>query len=139
MNIELTKNNFIVAMETYGSKRLPDRPGLRYPNLLAPSFEIAGVVFLHSGSIYTVSKYEEDISDNYVAPLHYEDIPDEIILYEAMEKFGETFPGGDNFWYGAIYTIPALFTFVSMLEGKYSQEFVDQLTNETYKKLHEKA
>lgn len=115
--------DFQVAMETYGATRLESRLGSRYP-LLVPCFKVCDVAFIHSGSYYIVQRDSK--------------VPDEI-MYKAMAVFGEKYPGGRNFWYGEIHTIPGILTLVSMMDGKYSKELVDQLTNETYKKLLENS
>lgn len=113
-------NDFQVAMETYGATRLPNREGSRYP-VSVPCFQVGnGVALMHSGSYYIVQR------DN-KAPKK--------IMDQAMAEFGEKHPGGSNFWWGEIHSIPGVLTLASMLDGKYSKELVNQLTNETYKKL----
>jgi hypothetical protein len=108
-------------MEVFGARRLADRPGSRY-NYLVPCFNVRGVDFLHSGSYYIVQ------------PGHK---ADEKILNDAMAEFGETHPGGDNFWYDETHSVKGILTFAAMIEGKYTKELVDKFTNETYKKLLE--
>lgn len=117
MGISITE--FRVAMETYGAKRLPDRKGSRY-SILVPCFAVGGVEFLHSGSYYIVQRGNK--------------VPEKM-MNNAMSEFGENYPGGDNFWWGEIHSVKGILTLVSMLEGKYSKELVDELANETYKKL----
>lgn len=56
-------------------------------------------------------------------------------MNRAMAEFGEKHPGGDNFWWGETYSIKGILTLAAMLDGKYTKELVDELTNETYKKL----
>lgn len=112
--------DFQVAMETYGATRLGNRTGSRY-DVSVPCFVVGnGVVLLHSGSYYIVQRGNK--------------APNEI-MNQAMAVFGEKYPGGKNFWYGEIHSIPGILTLASMLDGKYSKELVETLTNEVYKKL----
>lgn len=114
-------NEFQVAMETYGATRLSNRQGSRYSNVSVPCFVVGnGVALMHSGSYYIVQR------DN-AAP--------EEILNQAMAVFGEKHPGGSNFWWGEIHSIPGVITLASMLDDKYDKQRVQELTNETYKKL----
>lgn len=53
----------------------------------------------------------------------------------AMAEFGETYPGGDNFWFGEIHSVKGLITIASILDGNYSKNLVNNITNETYKNL----
>lgn len=110
---------FRVAMETYGAKRLDDRFGSRY-NIKVPCFRVSDVVFLHSGSYYIVNRGRE-ISDE--------------IMNRAMAEFGEKEPGVENYWYKEIHTVKGILTLAAMLENRYSREWINELTNETYKKL----
>ncbi len=119
MGISITE--FRVAMETYGAKRLPDQEGSRY-NVLVPCFTVRDVQFLHSGSYYIVQRGSK--------------VPKEI-MDKAMAEFGEKHPGGDNFWWGETHSIKGILTLAAMIEGKYSKELIDELTNTTYKKLLE--
>ena len=114
-------SEFRVAMETYGAKRLPDREGSRY-SIIVPCFAIGDVEFLHSGSYYVIQCGNK-------AP--------EEIMNKAMAELGEKDPGGDNFWYGGIHSVKGMLTIAAMLEGKHSSEFVNELTNTTYKNLLE--
>lgn len=110
---------FRETMETYGATRLDDCK-CSY-DFLVPCFKVGGVVFVHSGSYYVVQEGLTRVSGD--------------IMNQAMEALGEKYPGGDNFWYGEIHSTKGLLTVVSMIENKYSKEFVEQLTAETYKKL----
>lgn len=110
---------FQVAMETYGAERLSNCSGSRYP-ISVPCFNVAGTNFLHSGSYYIVQREKR--------------VPEEI-MNRAMSEFGERHPGGKNFWWGETHSIKGILTLAAMLDGKYSRELVDELTNETYKKL----
>lgn len=110
---------FSTAMETYQAIRILGQKGSRW-NIPVPCFNVAGIDFRHSGSYYIVQRGGK-------AP--------EEIMNRAMAEFGEIYPGGDNFWYGEIHSVRGILTLVSMLEGKYTKELVDQLTNETYGKL----
>ena len=110
---------FSTAMEMYQAIRILNQKGSRY-NVPVPCFNVAGIDFLHSGSYYIVQRGGK-------AP--------EEIMNRAMAEFGETYPGGDNFWYGEIHSVRGILTLVSMLEGRYTKKLVNQLTNETYKKL----
>ena len=56
-------------------------------------------------------------------------------MNRAMAEFGEIHPGGDNFWWGEIHSIKGILTLAAMLENKYSKELINELTNETYKRL----
>lgn len=56
-------------------------------------------------------------------------------MKKAMAVVGETHPGGKHFWWGEIHSIKGMHTLIAMLEGKYSKELIDKLTNETYKRL----
>ena len=114
---------FRVAMETYGAKRLPDMYGSRY-FIPVPCFAVGEYVFLHSGTYYIVQR-GRTVS--------------EFIMDRAMAEFGEVYPGGDNFWYGETHSVKGVLTLAAMLEGKYSKEWVDELTNKTYKKLLESS
>lgn len=117
--MSISIREFKVAMETYGAERLYDCLGSRY-GIMVPRFKVGGVSFIHSGSYYIVPK------DG--------DVP-EIIMDQAMAELGEEHPGGDHFWWGEIHSIKGMLTLVAILDGKYSKELVDELTNETYKKL----
>lgn len=110
---------FSTAMEIYQAIRIPGQKGSRW-NRPVPCFNVAGIDFLHSGSYYIVQRGGK-------APAE--------IMNKAMAEFGEKYPGGDNFWYGEIHSVRGILTLASMLEGKYTKELVDQLTNETYEKL----
>lgn len=110
---------FSTAMETYQAIRILGQKGSRW-NIPVPCFNVAGIDFLHSGSYYIVQRGGK--------------VPKEI-MNRAMAEFGEKYPGGDNFWYGEIHSVRGILTLVSMLESKYTKELVDQLTNETYRKL----
>ena len=115
----ITTAEFRTAMETYGARRLVDRKGSR-ANFPVPCFAIGDVVFFHSGTYYVVHRGAE--------------VPEET-MNRAMAELGEEHPGGENYWYGEIHSIRGMITFALMLEDKYSKEFADDLTNETYKKL----
>ena len=117
--MSITIREFQVAMETYGAERLPNCTGSRY-DVSVPCFNVAGTKFLHSGSYYIVQRRKR--------------VPEEI-MNRAMAEFGEKHPGRDNFWWGEIHSIKGILTLSAMLDGKYSKELVDKLTNETYKKL----
>lgn len=110
---------FSTAMETYQAIRILGQNGTRF-DIPVPCFNVVGIDFLHSGSYYIVQRGGK-------AP--------EEIMNRAMAEFGETYPGGDNFWYGEIHSVRGILTLVLMLEGRYTKELVNQLTNETYKKL----
>lgn len=112
--------DFKVAMETYGATRVENRTGSRY-NVSVPCFVVGnGVALMHSGSYYIVQR-DNKASDE--------------IMNQAMAVFGEKHPGGTNFWWGEIHSIPGILTLASMLDGKYSKELVNRLTNDVYKKL----
>ncbi len=115
----ITIAEFQAAMEIYGAKRLPDENGTRY-SFSVPCFAVGDVEFLHSGSYYIVPRGCE-VSEE--------------IMNQAMSEFGEKHPGRDNFWYGEIHSVKGILTLAAMLEGKYSKELVNNLANETYKKL----
>ena len=112
---------FRTALEEYGAKRLPDDIGTRF-SVPVPCFNVNGVIFKHSGSYYIVKRGEE--------------VPDEV-MDRAMAEFGEKHPGGRNYWWGEIHSVEGILTLASMLDGKYSKELVNELTNRTYKKLLE--
>jgi hypothetical protein len=112
---------FRVAMETYGAKKLPDGIGSRYA-VPVPCFSVGETIFLHSGSYYIVQRGTEASRE---------------IMNRAMAEFGEKDPGGDNYWYGEIHSIKGILTLAAMLENKYSKEWINELTNATYKKLLE--
>lgn len=112
-------NDFVVAMETYGATRVENTLGYEYTS--APCFVVGnGVTLMHSGLYYAIQRNNKASKE---------------IMDQAMAVFGEKYPGGNNFWWGNIISIPGLLTLASMLDGKYSKELVDQLTNEVYKKL----
>lgn len=115
----ITIREFQVAMETYGAERLSNCSGSRY-SVSVPCFNVAGTKFFHSGSYYIVHREK--------------DVPEEI-MNRAMAEFGEKHPGGDNFWWGEVHSIKGMLTLAAMLEGNYNKERIDELTNETYKKL----
>lgn len=113
-------NDFTVTMETYGATRVENRTGSRN-GISVPCFVVGdGVALIHSGSYYIVQR-DNQASDE--------------VMNQAMAVFGEKEPGGENFWYGEIHSISGLLTLASMLDGKYSKELVEQLTNQVYKKL----
>lgn len=115
----ITIQEFQVALETYGAERLGNCSGSRY-FISVPCFNVAGTKFFHSGSYYIVNRGK--------------DVPEEVMNH-AMAELGEKHPGGDNFWWGEVHSIKGMLTLAAMLEGNYSRERVDELTNETYKKL----
>lgn len=117
--MSITIREFQVAMETYGAERLSNCSGSRC-RISVPCFNVAGTNFLHSGSYYIVQREKK--------------VPEEI-MNRAMAEFREKHPGGDNFWWGETHSIKGILTLAAMLDGKYSKELVDELTNETYKKL----
>lgn len=110
---------FETAMETFGAKRIFGQSGSRF-DIPVPCFEVAGIYFLHSGSYYIVQRKSKASAE---------------IMNRAMAEFGEKYPGGDNFWYGEVHSIRGILTLAAMIEGIYSKEKVDELTNETYKKI----
>lgn len=110
---------FRITMETLEAERLNDCVGSRY-NLLVPQFEINGTHFFHSGSYYIVHQ------GNYIS---------DDIMNRAMAELGETFPGGDNFWWGEVHSVVGLLTLGTMLRGDYSKELVKNLTNKVYKTI----
>lgn len=115
----ITIREFQVAMETYGAERLSNCLGSRY-SVYVPCFNVAGTKFFHSGSYYIVHREK--------------DVPKEI-MNRAMAELGEKHPGGTNFWWGEVHSIKGMLTLAAMLEGNYNKERIDELTNETYKKL----
>ena len=118
--MSITIREFIVAMETYGAKRLNDSLSPVRHDILVPCFNISGTYFLHSGLYYIISRGNN-------VPVK--------VMERAMSEFSEKHPGGDNFWNEEIHTIKGLLTLVAMLEGKYSKSLVEEMTNRTYKKL----
>ena len=118
--MSITIREFIVAMETYGARRLNDSLSPVRHDILVPCFDISGTYFLHSGLYYIMRR------GNHVP---------EKVMERAMSEFSEKHPGGDNFWNEEIHTIKGLLTLVAMLEGKYSKSLVEEMTNRTYKKL----
>lgn len=110
---------FRVTMEVYEAMRVGNAEGSRYP-IIVPRFNIQGVDFIHSGSYYVVQRGNK--------------VPNEI-MEKAMAAVGETHPGGKHFWWGEIHSVRGMHTLAAMLEGKYSKELIDKLTNETYKRL----
>lgn len=120
----ITINEFTVAMETYGAHRLENRSGSRYP-VSVPCFEVCGVAFMHSGSYYIVQRDRK--------------VPDDIMNL-AMAKFGATHPGDNkNYWWGEIHSIKGMIVLASLMEGKYTPELVNELTNKAYLKLLKEA
>lgn len=115
----ITIREFEVAMETYGAERLDNVLGSRCP-VSVPCFYVSGITFYHSGSYYIVQMGKK--------------VPEEI-MNQAMAEFDEKHPGGDNFWWGETHSIKGILTLAAMLDGKYSKELINELTNETYKKL----
>lgn len=110
---------FRIAMEVYGATRLADCLGSRY-RLTVPCFRVADTIFFHSGSYYIVQRGNSVTNE---------------MMNRAMAELGETFPGGDNFWYAEIHSVKGILTLVAILEHKYSKELIYELTNETYKRL----
>ena len=118
--MSITIREFIVAMETYGAKRLNDSLSPVRHDILVPCFNISGTYFLHSGLYYIISRGNN-------VPVK--------VMERAMSEFSEKHPGGENFWNGEIHTIKGLLTLIAMLEGKYNKSFIDEMTNKIYKKL----
>ena len=114
----ISTREFAVAMQVYGAKRLCNCIGSRY-NVSVPQFEVGNTIFYHSGSYYIVGgkNVKQSIFDS------------------AMATFGEKYPGGKNYWYGEVHTIRGILTLSSMIEGKYSKEYIDKLTDAVYKEL----
>ena len=115
----ITIREFKVAMETYGAKRLSNVVGSTY-NIPVPCFKVAGITFLHSGSNYVIHKEDK--------------VPKEIVK-QAKEICGEKCSTVDNTGHNKIFSVREMLTMATMLDGKYSKEEVDNLMNETYKKL----
>lgn len=116
----ITMEEFRVAMETYGARKIPFMEGTKHV-LPVPCFNVSGVDFLHSGTFYVVQQ-------GHVCPTE--------IFNQAMAELGEKYPGErTHFWYGEIHSIRGLLTLSAMLDGKYTKELVNQLTAETYQKL----
>ena len=114
--MEITTRQFIVAMETYGAKRMTDtKSPITY--LAVPAFKVGGIEFLHSGLDYIIWRENK--------------IPEEIIEHAKQEC--ETMFSAD----GKIYSIKGMLTLVTMLEGRYSKSLVNEVINETYQKLLE--
>lgn len=120
--MSITIFEFREAMKIYGdrAKRIPDEMGSRY-NVNVPCFEIAGITFKHSANGYIIQTGEKKI-------------PDEI-MDQAMGVFDEKYPGRNHYWHEEIHTVAGMLTLAAMLDGKYSKEFVNELIDETYKKL----
>ncbi len=117
--MSITFKEFEVAMETYGAQRLEDQDGYEW-NVKVPAYQIAGVTYVHSGSNYV--RYQSDS-------------PIEIMLALAKVESGEKEPGEEDFWEREIHSVRGLLTFVTMVDEKYSKNFVDDLMNTIYKKL----
>lgn len=117
--MSITFKEFEVAMETYGAQRLEDQDGYEW-NVKVPAYQIAGVIYTHSGSNYV--RYQSDS-------------PIDIILALAKVESGEKEPGEEDFWKREIHSVQGLLTFVTMVDEKYSKNFVDDLNNTIYKKL----
>lgn len=112
--MSITTRQFILAMETYGAKKMPD---MRSPktHLTVPSFKVGGFVFYHSGDdcIFSIIQIKQEI------------------LLQAMRQCGESFPRS----YQGIYSIEVMLTLAAMIDNKYSKNFVDGMINEIYQKL----
>ena len=106
---------FRVAMETYGAKKLPDQEGSSH-SVLVPCFAVGDVRFIHSGSRYIVQSGNKETDKT---------------IDKTMAVFVEKHSGEEK----EIHSIKGLLTLASMIEGKYSKELIDELTNTTYKKL----
>ena len=108
---------FETAMEMYGAKKLPNETGTRY-NVSVPCFKVANVKFKHSGSYYIVQYGVSDKEWN-----------------NALKALNEEHPGKINYWWGEIHSIRGVLTLASILDNKYSKEYVDELTNLAFEKL----
>lgn len=117
--MSITFKEFETAMETYGAQRLEDQDGYEW-NGKVPAYQIAGVTYTHSGSNYI--RYQSDS-------------PIDIILALAKVESGEKEPGEEDFWKREIHSVRGLLTLVTMVDEKYSKNFVDDLNNTIYKKL----
>lgn len=116
----ISVQEFKVAMETFGAKRLNNQPDLKLHYLLVPCFEVQGVKFFYS-ELDCIVQWGDNASDE--------------IFDQIIEKFGEQQSESENFRKGEIYSIKEIMTLATMLEGKYRKELVDKLIKETYKKL----
>lgn len=113
-------NEFVVTMKTIKATRLLDSPSSRYNYLLVPCFVVKGVTFIHSGTNYIVQLHNEN-ADNSVE--------------SVIASLGENCPKSFQSYDGNIYSIKDLIALVSLLNGNYSTEFVNDLTNTVYKKI----
>lgn len=113
--MEITIRQFVVAMETYGAKRMRD---IRSPksHLNVPAFKVGKFEFLHSGS-------------DYIFPYRRK-IPEEIVK-QAIQECGEEHIS----WNQIVHSIEGMLTLAAMIDDKYSKDSVDRMLNEIYKKL----
>lgn len=115
----ITNQEFQVAMETYGAKRLTNYFGDDYGTSVE-CFDVEGIVFVYSGTNYVITENKQVL---------------EKIIINVMPEFGETTSSGESLWWSEMHSIRGMLTLVAMIEGKYSKEYVNELTNAAYKKL----
>lgn len=111
---------FEVTMKALGATRLLDSPSSRYNYILVPCFVVKGVSFIHSGTNYIVQLYNENTDK---------------IVKNVIAALGKNCPDSFQSYDGNIYSIKDLIALVSILNGNYSTEFVNNLTNTVYKKI----
>ena len=115
----ISVQEFKAAMETMKAKRLKDKWGTKYYELV-PRFEVQGTEFLHSGSYYIVQS-KHPVSQK--------------VMNKAMSKLGESGNGRSHFWDEQIHSVLGILTLVAIMQDKYSKAFVRKCMNETYQKL----
>lgn len=113
--MEITIRQFVIAMETYGAKKMPDIKSPR-THCIVPVFRVGEFEFLHSGSDYVVPYMRK--------------IPDEIIQ-RAIQECGEEHISE----YQLVFSIKGMLTLAAMIDNKYSKDSVDGMINKTYQKL----
>lgn len=117
----ITVSGFQFAMERYGAKRLEDQEGAKYHFVNVPCFEVNGVKFLHSGTNYVAVKGKE--------------WPAQLIQKILAEKIEQNSEKDKQFENDKIFSIKALITLATLIDDKYSREYVDNILNEIYHKL----
>lgn len=117
--MSISTREFCIAMELLGANKLND---MFYPKhtTYVPCFQVGDCEFLHGG-------------DGFVVQANHK-IPREL-LEKAMNEFGEKYPEGYNFRWDEIHSVEGILTLCTMIENRYTKEFVQDLVDQIYTKI----
>ena len=118
----ISLREFWVAMDMLGTAKLSTTDH-RFEDGKV-SYFVNGQEFVHSGSQYVYMPKGDKITKEFKK--------------KVLQEFNLTQPNDEkNLVVGGICSVEALLTIALMLEGRYSKELVETLTNKTYQRIFE--